>query len=57
MLVVFEDWRAWRHDNKADLAGDELAAYYAGHSFPFDLLELVEMQCLSESKAAASGSA
>jgi radical SAM superfamily enzyme YgiQ (UPF0313 family) len=46
MLIVFEDWRAWRRDNKADLAGDELAAYYAGHSFPYDLLEFVEKQYL-----------
>jgi radical SAM superfamily enzyme YgiQ (UPF0313 family) len=54
MVVVFEEWRAWRRKNKADLAGDDLAAYYSGDSFPHDLLEFVEAQYLSESKAADS---
>jgi len=51
MLVIFEEWRAWRRRNKANLAGDNLAAYYAGDSFPYDLLEFVKTEYLSESKA------
>lgn len=54
MLLVFEEWRAWRRSNKADLAGYDLAAYYAGNSFPYDLLEFVETEYLCESKAADS---
>jgi len=54
MLVVFEEWRAWRRKNKGDLERDDLAAYYAGASFPHDLLEFVETQYLSEGKAATS---
>ena len=57
MLVVFEEWRAWRGNNKDDVAGDDLAAYYAGDSFPHDLFEFVEAQYLSESKAAPNSSA
>ena len=57
MLVVFEEWRAWRGNNKAGLRRDGLAAYYASDSFPHDLLEFVETQYLSESKAAAKVSA
>src|SRR5215813_5875290 len=54
MLVVFEEWRAWRRKNKGDLERDDLAAYYAGDSFPHDLMEFVEAQYLSETKAADS---
>ena len=52
MLLVFEEWRAWRRSNKSDLAGYDLAAYYAGNSFPYDLLEFVETEYLCESKSA-----
>jgi len=52
MLVVFEEWRGWRQDTKGDLARDGLAAYYAGTSFPRDLLEFVESQYLAEVKPA-----
>jgi hypothetical protein len=54
MLVVFEEWRAWRRKNNGDLERDDLAAYYAGASFPHELLEFVETQYLSEGKAATS---
>jgi hypothetical protein len=57
MLSVFEDWRAWRQNGKAGLARDDLAAYYAGDSFPHDLLEFVETQYLSQSKVAGNGPA
>ena len=52
MLLVFEEWRAWRRSNKVDRVGDYLAAYYAGDSFPYDLLEFVEDQYLSGSTPA-----
>src|SRR5215831_16679003 len=54
MLVVFEQWRAWRRKNKGDLERDDLAAYYAADSFPHDLMEFVEAQYLSVTKAADS---
>jgi len=54
MLVVFEEWRAWRRKNKGDLERDDLAAYYAGDSFPHDLLEFVEIQYLSGARTANS---
>jgi radical SAM superfamily enzyme YgiQ (UPF0313 family) len=55
MLSVFEDWRAWRQNGEADLSRDDLAAYYAGDSFPHDLFEFVETQYLSQSKIAGNG--
>jgi radical SAM superfamily enzyme YgiQ (UPF0313 family) len=55
MLLVFEEWRAWRRNGGAGLRRDDLAAYYAGDSFPRDLLEFVETQYLSESKLADHG--
>jgi radical SAM superfamily enzyme YgiQ (UPF0313 family) len=57
MLYVFEEWRAWRRNGKADLARNDLAAYYASDSFPQDLFEFVKIQYLSESKAATKASA
>jgi len=57
MLCVFEDWRAWRQNSKASLARNDLVAYYAGDSFPHDLLDFVETQYLSQSKVDGSGSA
>jgi radical SAM superfamily enzyme YgiQ (UPF0313 family) len=47
MLAVFEDWRAWRQTSKPGPARNDLVAYYAGESFPHDLLEFVETQYLS----------
>jgi radical SAM superfamily enzyme YgiQ (UPF0313 family) len=57
MLYVFEEWRAWRRNSNADLARNDLAAYYASDSFPRDLFEFVKIQYLSESKTAATASA
>jgi radical SAM superfamily enzyme YgiQ (UPF0313 family) len=53
MLGVFEDWRAWRRNNKGGLRRDDLAAYYAGESFPHDLLEFVEAEYISQGQAGA----
>ncbi len=57
MLVVFEEWRAWRRNSTTGLTRNDFAAYYASDSFPHDLLEFVETQYLSGSKAAAKVSA
>jgi radical SAM superfamily enzyme YgiQ (UPF0313 family) len=57
MLSVFEDWRAWRSKNKGGRRRDDLAAYYAGASFPHDLLEFVEAEYISQGQAAEKVSA
>jgi radical SAM superfamily enzyme YgiQ (UPF0313 family) len=55
MLSVFEDWRAWRQDRTAGFARNDFAAYYAGNSFPHDLLEFVETQYLSANQKTRQG--
>jgi radical SAM superfamily enzyme YgiQ (UPF0313 family) len=57
MLYVFEEWRTWRQSSKAELAGNDRAAYYASDSFPNDLLEFVKTQYLSEGETTAKASA
>ncbi len=52
MVYVFGEWRDWRRANKGDLAGNDLAAYYAGDVFPQDLFEFVRAQYLSQSAVA-----
>jgi radical SAM superfamily enzyme YgiQ (UPF0313 family) len=54
MLQVFEDWRVWRSNHKAEVRRDDLAAYYAGASFPHDLLKFVETEYLSQGQAQAT---
>jgi radical SAM superfamily enzyme YgiQ (UPF0313 family) len=51
MLEVFEDWRAWRTNHKAEVRRDDLAAYYASASFPHDLLKFVETEYISQGQA------
>lgn len=52
MLDIFEEWRTWRCSKKSALSGNDLAGYYAGESFPHDLVEFVQTQYLSESTSA-----
>src|SRR5947209_6732191 len=57
MLLVFEEWRAWRQTRMPELARNDLAAYYASDAFPSDLLEFVKMRYLAESTTSTKASA
>lgn len=57
LLLVFEEWRAWRQTTMPEHARNDLAAYYASAAFPNDLLEFVKVQYLAEVKTASKASA